>query len=71
GPARDACVALAGKAAQAIGIRFASIDVVQVNGSWQVLEINSGMMMEVLGKFYPDLVYTVYRTALDEIFGRP
>ncbi|UFZ02506.1 RimK-like protein [Bradyrhizobium ontarionense] len=70
GPARDACVALARTAAGAIGIRFASIDVVQVNGSWQVLEINSGMVMEVLGRFHPDLVYAVYRTALDEIFGQ-
>lgn len=71
GPARDACVALARAAATAIGIRFASVDVVRVNGGWQVLEINSGMMMEALGGFHPDLVYQVYRAALDKVFAKP
>src|SRR5690242_20812649 len=39
---RDACTALAIKAAQAVGIRFASIDVVRADGAWKVLEVNSG-----------------------------
>ena len=68
--ARDACVALAERAARAIGIRFASVDLVQVNGSWQVLEVNSGMMMESFGRFHPDLVYSIYSAALDEIFAK-
>jgi len=71
GPAREACVALAATAATTIGIRFASVDVVQVNGGWQVLEINSGMMMEELGKYHPSRVDTVYRAALDTIFATP
>jgi len=60
GPVRDICVALAISAAQAIGIRFASIDVVRVDGVWHVLEINSGVMMEALAKLHPELVQATY-----------
>jgi len=69
GDARAASVAIAIEAAKAIDIRFASIDVVRVGGRWQVLEINSGMMMEALGRFYPELVHAIYATALDKVFG--
>ena len=65
----DACVQIAIDAAKAIEIRFASIDVVQVDGSWQILEINSGVMMEALGKTHPELVYAAYSAALDKVFG--
>jgi glutathione synthase/RimK-type ligase-like ATP-grasp enzyme len=68
GEIRDACVEIAARAAKAIGIRFGSIDVVQVNGSWQILEINSGVMMEALGRLHPDLVYAAYSAALDRVF---
>jgi hypothetical protein len=70
GEIRRACVALAAEAAQAVGIRFASIDIVRVAGEWKVLEINSGVMMETLGRRHPDLVYAVYGAALDKVFGR-
>jgi glutathione synthase/RimK-type ligase-like ATP-grasp enzyme len=69
GDARDACVSLALRAAQAIGIRFASVDVVRVGTEWKVLEINSGVMMEMLGKLHPELVHATYSAALDEVFG--
>jgi glutathione synthase/RimK-type ligase-like ATP-grasp enzyme len=69
GEIRDACVQLAVKAAQAIDIRFASIDVVRVAGVWQVLEINSGVMMEAFSKLHPELVYAVYDAALDKVFA--
>lgn len=69
GPAREACVALAAQAAQVIGIRFASIDVVYAEGRWQVLEINSGVVMEALGRLHPDPVYAAYRAALDTVFA--
>ncbi len=69
GEDRDICVALAQRAAEAIGIRFASIDVVQVDGSWQILEVNSGVMMETLGKLHPELVQASYAAALDKVFG--
>jgi glutathione synthase/RimK-type ligase-like ATP-grasp enzyme len=69
GAAREACVAIAVKAAKAIGIRFASVDVIRVGGVLKILEINSGVMMEALGKFYPDLVEAAYSAALDKVFG--
>lgn len=68
GDIRDACVALAVKAAATIGIRFGSIDVVRAGGGWQILEINSGVMMETLSRHHPDLVFAAYAAALDKIF---
>lgn len=68
GKVRDACVEIAIQAAKAIDIRFASIDIVQVDGAWQVLEINSGVMMEALSKAHPDIVYATYHAALDRLF---
>jgi glutathione synthase/RimK-type ligase-like ATP-grasp enzyme len=69
GEAREACIAMAVQAATAIGIRFASIDIVRVAGSLKVLEINSGVMMEVLGRHHPELVYAAYAAALDKVFA--
>ncbi|QIG95712.1 MULTISPECIES: ATP-grasp domain-containing protein [unclassified Bradyrhizobium] len=66
---RDACVALAIKAAQAVGIRFASIDVVRADGAWQILEVNSGVKMEALGRRHPALVEAAYSAALDQVFA--
>lgn len=69
GEVRAACVRIASDAARAIGIAFASIDVVRVDGAWRVLEINSGVMMEALGKQHPELVQATYGAALDRVFG--
>jgi hypothetical protein len=69
GEVRTACARLAVDAARAIGIRFASIDVVRVVGEWRVLEINSGVMMEALAKLHPELVQATYDAALDRVFG--
>lgn len=69
GEVRAASVKLAIDAARAIGIIFASIDVVRVAGEWRVLEINSGVMMETLGKLHPELVQAAYDAALDRVFG--
>jgi glutathione synthase/RimK-type ligase-like ATP-grasp enzyme len=69
GEVRTACVKLAIDAAGAIGISFASIDVVRVDGDWRVLEINSGVMMEALAKLHPELVQATYDAALDRVFG--
>ncbi len=68
GEAREDCVGIAVRAARAIGIRFASVDIVSVGGDWKVLEINSGVMMEALGKVHPELVYAAYNAALDKVF---
>lgn len=69
GEIRAACAKLAIDAAKAIGIAFASIDVVRVNGEWRVLEINSGVMMEALGRLHPELVQATYDAALERVFG--
>lgn len=69
GEMREACVELAIRASKAIDIRFGSIDVVQIDGSWRVLEVNSGVMMESLSKLHPDLVYATYSSALDKVFA--
>ena len=68
GEIRHACIELAVNAANAIGIRFASIDVVRAGERWRVLEINSGVMMEALSKRHPELVYATYSAALDKVF---
>jgi len=69
GEARDACVGIAIKAARAIGIRFGSIDVARVGGTWQILEVNAGVKMEALGRSHPELVYAAYEAALDKVFA--
>ncbi len=69
GEPRGACVALALRAAHAIGIRFASVDVVRIEGAWKILEINSGVMMEALSRSHPELVHAAYAAALDQVFG--
>jgi glutathione synthase/RimK-type ligase-like ATP-grasp enzyme len=68
GAVRNACVQIAVMAAKSVGVRFGSIDVVLVDGSWRILEINSGVMMESLAKSHPDLVDAAYSAALDGIF---
>lgn len=65
------CVRIAAAAAQAIGIRFCSVDLVRTGETWRVLEINSGVMMEALGERHPDIVDSVYAAALDALFGVP
>jgi glutathione synthase/RimK-type ligase-like ATP-grasp enzyme len=65
----ERCVELAIKAAKSIDLRFGSIDVVQVDDGWRILEINSGVVMEALGKTHPELVYAAYAAALDKVFG--
>jgi glutathione synthase/RimK-type ligase-like ATP-grasp enzyme len=67
-PRAAACIEIALAAARSIEIRFGSIDVVSVNGSWKVLEINSGVMMEALSQSSPELVDAAYGAALDLIF---
>src|SRR5437667_775802 len=69
GELREPCVAIAALAAKAIGIRFASVDVIRVGSAFRVLEINSGVMMEALGKLHPELVEAAYAAALDKVFG--
>ena len=69
GDIREPCIQLARDAAAAIGIRFGSIDVVRAGGTWQILEVNSGVKMEALGRLHPELVHAAYHAALDKVFG--
>jgi glutathione synthase/RimK-type ligase-like ATP-grasp enzyme len=69
GAVRERCVELAIRTAKSIDLRFGSIDVVRVDDGWRVLEINSGVVMEALGKTHPELVYAAYAAALDKVFG--
>ena len=69
GAVRERCVELAIQAAKSIELRFGSIDVVEVDNCWRILEIDSGVVMEALGKAYPELVYAAYAAALDKVFG--
>lgn len=58
---------LAQKAAKALEITFASIDLVLTNDGLQVLEVNSGVMMEYLAQGHPShraLAKEIYREAL-------
>jgi glutathione synthase/RimK-type ligase-like ATP-grasp enzyme len=71
GAVRQRCVELAIEAAKSIDLRFGSIDIVEVDDGWRILEINSGVVMEALGKTHPDLVYAAYAAALDKVFGEP
>ena len=63
------CATLAAAATDAIGIRFASVDIVHAHDRWQVLEVNSGVVMEQLGRQHPELVNTTYAAALDKVLG--
>jgi len=67
GPLRDRCVALAVQAAEAIGLRFGAVDVVLSNAGARVLEINSGVMIEALDRWHPQIADRVYTQALDRL----
>jgi glutathione synthase/RimK-type ligase-like ATP-grasp enzyme len=54
GPLQQELVAMARKAAAAINIRFASVDIVESGGELLLLEINSGVMMEYFARQIPD-----------------
>lgn len=64
--------ALAEEARSAVGIRFASVDIVQVAGELAVLEVNSGVMMEFFVQHYPEQRETaksIYAKAIEKMFA--
>ncbi len=72
GPLHDQLVKLARAAQQAIGIRFASIDIVDVANELLVLEINSGVMMEYFVRHFADgraKAKAIYAKAVDKMFA--
>jgi len=63
---------LAIAAKKAIGIRFASVDIVQAAGKIMVLEINAGIMMEHFSRHFPEerkRVKAIYAKAIKTMFA--
>ncbi|MGH2582514.1 MAG: ATP-grasp domain-containing protein [Anaerolineales bacterium] len=72
GPLRQELVRLAKQTQAAINIRFASIDIVQVEGQKFVLEVNSGVMMEYFVRHFDDgrrIAKKIYAKAVDKMFA--
>lgn len=69
---RPSVCALAISAAKALGMRFASVDVIQTDAGLQVLEVNSGVMMDAFlaqGDECYELGKSVYADAVDVLFA--
>ncbi|MEL7169089.1 MAG: RimK-like protein [Bacteroidota bacterium] len=71
-PLADELVDHAGVAMRALGLRFASVDLVEVSGTWRVLEINAGVMMEAFARqsaANATRASAIYGAALDAVFS--
>lgn len=63
--------AIAQKTAQALNIRFASIDIIKTGQELRVLEVNSGVMMEYFSNMNEDhyeISKRIYRAAIHKMF---
>ena len=63
---------LAVKASHVLNIRFASVDIIFTDGSYRVLEINSGVMMEHFASSSPEnyaKAKEIYKDAIDVMFA--
>lgn len=72
GPLHDQLVESARAAQQAINIRFAAIDIIDVANELLVLEINSGVMMEYFVRHFEDgriKAKAIYAKAVDKMFA--
>ena len=54
---------IADKTAAALGIKFASIDIVLANGEYYIMEVNSGIMLENFASQKNEGLYNYYETA--------
>ena len=64
-------VSLVKKTAKALGIRFASIDMIKTKAGWKVLEVNAGVMMEHFASSGENQYITakaIYRDAILKMF---
>ena len=64
-------VSLVKKTAKALGIRFASIDMIKTEAGWKVLEVNAGVMMEHFASSGEKQYITakaIYRDAILKMF---
>lgn len=67
GELEQEAAALAGAAIEALGIRFASIDVIRTDCGFQILEVNAGVMMEHFAGLSEEnyrIAREIYRDAL-------
>ncbi len=72
GPLFEQLAEIARRSQLAINIRFASVDMVEVNGELSVLEINSGVMMEYYVRHIPEgqsLAKSIYSKAIDKMLA--
>jgi glutathione synthase/RimK-type ligase-like ATP-grasp enzyme len=72
GPLRQGLIELAKQTQAAINIRFASIDIVEVDGEKFVLEVNSGVMMEYFVRHFDDgrgIAKQIYAKAVERMFA--
>lgn len=63
---------LALRAAEAVSVRFASVDIIRTGGEFKVLEINSGIMMESFARMNLQnyqLAKSIYKEALTALFA--
>ena len=63
-------VQLAKDTAAAMGLNFGAIDIVEIDGQLQILEVNSGVMFENAirgGDIEYEAVYGIYAHALDRL----
>lgn len=63
---------LALRAADAVKVRFASVDIIRTGGEFKVLEINSGIMMESFAHINAhnyQLAKSIYKEALTSLFA--
>jgi len=63
---------LALKAAKAVGVTFASVDIIKVKDQWMVLEINSGIMMDHFSQIsdvYYQIAKSIYREAIEKLIS--
>ena len=63
---------LALRAAEAVNVRFASVDIIRTGGEFKVLEINSGIMMESFARINVhnyQLAKSIYKEALTSLFA--
>lgn len=71
-PDHEAAAGLARSAANAVGLRFGSVDVAETEAGPSVMEINAGVMLEHFGRGGPErraMAISIYRTALDRILA--
>ncbi len=68
---RDRLLPIAQAAYEKLDLRFASVDIIDVNGAYQVLEINSGVMMEFFAGQSEEnyrIAKEIYRDAVKKMF---